>query len=147
MSGQVTVSRADARLIGAALVEAARARLLRGRRRARPGPEIAAYRCRLLRETWTGEGDGPGARLPTLEQIARDVAARTGVPLALVRGRGRTARVVAARHEIWRRAHLEAGMTLEEIGRAFDRDHSTVSYAVTKLKRRAARDGGGDDAR
>jgi chromosomal replication initiation ATPase DnaA len=65
-----------------------------------------------------------------LEQIAK----RYGLSLNDLKSRSRTAQRVAARAECF--AHLQSkGFSLSQIGGAFNRDHTTVLWALGRTKR------------
>ncbi len=54
----------------------------------------------------------------------------------------RTKRLVVARHEVFYRLNTEAHMGLGEIGRRFERDHTSVRHAVIAHRQRMGiRDG------
>ena len=63
--------------------------------------------------------------------IVRAVAAERGFTVETILGRGRSHPIVAVRWEVWRRLH-DAGWSSVAIGRAFDRDHSTVLHALRR---------------
>jgi|HubBroStandDraft_6_1064221.scaffolds.fasta_scaffold1127873_2 chromosomal replication initiation ATPase DnaA len=75
-----------------------------------------------------------------LDAIALDVAARRGVPLAELCGRGRTQSVARARHEVWWRIrhHPERYLSLPEIARLFGRDHTTIMAGIEAHAQRLA---------
>ena len=75
-----------------------------------------------------------------LDAIAVDVAARRGVPLAELCGPGRTQSVVRARHEVWWRIrhHPERYLSLPEIARLFNRDHTTIKAGIEAHAQRLA---------
>jgi chromosomal replication initiation ATPase DnaA len=75
-----------------------------------------------------------------LDTIAVDVAARRGVPLAELCGRGRSQSVARARHEVWWRIrhHPERYLSLPEIARLFDRDHTTIKAGIEAHAKRLA---------
>ncbi len=64
------------------------------------------------------------------------VAIDTETSIGELAGRTRTERLVRARWEFFRRAR-EQGFTWHAIGRAVNRDHSTVLHALRELDRRA----------
>ena len=59
---------------------------------------------------------------------------RAQISLRQMVGATRKQHVVAARYRAMRRCRDELGMSVFEIGRAFDRDHSTVSHALKKRR-------------
>ena len=61
--------------------------------------------------------------------IVRAVAAERGFTVETILGRGRSRPIVAVRWEVWRRLH-DAGWSSVAIGRAFDRDHTTILHAL-----------------
>ena len=64
--------------------------------------------------------------------IVRAVAAERGFTVETILGRGRSHPIVAVRWEVWRRLH-DAGWSSVAIGKAFDRDHTTVLHALTRV--------------
>lgn len=72
-------------------------------------------------------GRGAGAVKPFVDEVS----AATGIPARLFYGVDRRAHVVAARHLVFYAAH-RAGISLSAIGRALNRDHTTVRYGVAK---------------
>ncbi len=85
------------------------------------------------------------------ETIARELSARTLLPLVLsvcerrgvlldeVCGRGRSQAVVAARQEVWYllRNDPARSFSFSELGRIFDRDHTTIRAGVLAHTRSA----------
>jgi len=75
------------------------------------------------------------------DHVVGEVSAETGVTVREIMGRDRTQRVFGARAEaIQRLRAMRQGngaprYSLNAIGRAFDRDHATIFYAVSKRKR------------
>lgn len=67
----------------------------------------------------------------SVEAVTREVARASRIPLAMLVGRSRRARIVRARHLAMRKAH-ECGSSVLDIASYFDRDASTVSYAINK---------------
>jgi len=77
----------------------------------------------------------------SVQRIWEEEAAQIGVCVAVLKGRNRTARVAAARHEAWRRMMDERGMSLKEIGRPSGHHHTSVLHGVRQARmRRAGRD-------
>lgn len=66
-------------------------------------------------------------------QLAEGIAKETGIPAEDILGRGRDAQVVAARHRLWAMLH-DAGISYSSLGKVLDRDHTTVLYAVRKVR-------------
>lgn len=75
-----------------------------------------------------------------VDMVAREVCEATGITLALLAGRSRKARIVRARHLAMRKAY-HYGASLGEIAAFFDRDHTTVLYALDKSRRVPERKG------
>lgn len=85
------------------------------------------------------------------DDIARELSARTLLPLVLsvcdrrgvlldeVCGRGRSQAVVAARQEVWYllRHDPARSFSFSELGRIFDRDHTTIRAGVLAHTRAA----------
>lgn len=63
------------------------------------------------------------------------IAAQTGVRVEEIMGRGRTPRVVLARQEAFSVAR-DLGLTLPQIARAFDRDHTTIRQGIAAFDER-----------
>lgn len=63
------------------------------------------------------------------------VCAGRGVTRAEVCGRGRTRTVASARHELWWHLRSTRAFSYEEIGRLFERNHSTVLHGVRAHQR------------
>lgn len=76
-------------------------------------------------------------RRPTSELLAivADAAREAGCTVDQMVGYGRSREVVEARHAAMRRAYA-AGYSMPQIGRAFDRDPTTVHHAIQKGGRR-----------
>lgn len=70
-----------------------------------------------------------------MRTIIADVARRTDLTVADIKSRDRTARVVLARDLACYIGH-ERGLTLSQMGRALNRDHSTIASAVAREKAR-----------
>ena len=71
----------------------------------------------------------------TICAIAKQVAAETGVKLPDIMGRSRLAYLCRIRELIWFIAH-ENGASLPQIGRVFNRDHTTILSGLRNEKRR-----------
>jgi chromosomal replication initiator protein len=78
---------------------------------------------------------------PTIAQIARTIAGRFGVRLSALRGPGRQAAVVQARHLAMHLARLHTGASFAAIGAYFGgRDPATVRHACKAAADRMAAD-------
>lgn len=77
-------------------------------------------------------------RMPTAGEIFTTVLDEYKVHGDLVLGHSRARFVYEARVEIWKRLR-KAGWSLTAIGRLFERDHSTVSHALGRKKKRHAK--------
>lgn len=76
--------------------------------------------------------------------IVDQVAAGHGLTRAQILGPDRKRPLVIARHEAMRAvAAAYPSMSSPCIGRLFNRDHSTVLYALGRIKKRPAKTGGG----
>lgn len=70
---------------------------------------------------------------PPWRLIAREVAAKHGVPMSDMWSSRRNVEAVAARHEAFWRCKNETTMSLPQIGRRFGgRDHTTVLHGIKK---------------
>lgn len=78
---------------------------------------------------------GSTTRRPRLQEVIDEVCRDHDVTAADVRGRGRTKRVAAARHEIWARL-LALGWSSVEVGRVWGCDHSSVLAGAKNVARR-----------
>ncbi len=63
------------------------------------------------------------------------VCAGRGVTRDEVCGRGRTRTVALARHELWWHLRAARDFSYEEIGRLFERNHSTVLHGIRAYRR------------
>lgn len=68
--------------------------------------------------------------------IVRRVAREYLLPVDEVLGPSRTKRAVASRKEAMQRLVDERDMSSSQIGRLFNRDHTTVLHALGRLSRR-----------
>lgn len=77
------------------------------------------------------------ARRRTLDEVLRDTAQLHGVDVAEMRGPSRVAHLVRARTTAYRILRAEPlRWSLPAIGRAFDRDHTTIMAALSGRKDR-----------
>lgn len=67
-----------------------------------------------------------------IADIQRQEAEYAGITLAQIFGHDRHQNIVRARHRAMQRAYFEVTMDLVALGRAFDRDRSTVYHAICK---------------
>lgn len=85
--------------------------------------------ARILAEA----GLSPSGGRRAVQSIIREVAQRRGVSVRDILGPSRSASIVAIRHEAIAQAYMERpDMSLPELGRRFNRDHTTVIHAVRK---------------
>ena len=72
--------------------------------------------------------------------LAAEICRLRGVTLDEICGRSRTPAVAAARQEIWWRLRHdpERFYSLSDIGRLFDRNHSTIANGIAAHARRLA---------
>jgi chromosomal replication initiation ATPase DnaA len=91
----------------------------------------------------TALGPGLEVRLRILA-IVEEVGQRTGFTLAELRGRDRRHEIAQARFVAMYLAR-EEGATGAEIGRFFDRDHTSVMHGVARIAHRIATKGNSDD--
>lgn len=68
-----------------------------------------------------------------LHVVAR-VAARYGLTAADLLGRDRRDHVARARWHAWYQLRCQFGSSLNQIGRLFDRDHTTILYGLRRLR-------------
>lgn len=67
----------------------------------------------------------------TVQKIVREVSASSGIPVDDLLGRSRKPHIAQARFLCWYVAR-EHGMSLQQIGRAFGRDHSTIVHGIQR---------------
>lgn len=83
---------------------------------------------------------GNGHERPTMEQISEVVAEEFGVSVAELKSKSRLRRMCAPRQvAMWLGRKLTLG-SLEDIGRFFERDHTTVLYGMNRVYDRMTRD-------
>ena len=83
----------------------------------------------VLSELW-----GADEKVITIDHIQRTVAGSFGLKLADMRTRTRTKAVAFPRQIAMYFARQLTHASLTEVGRAFDKDHTTVLHAVTKIE-------------
>lgn len=70
--------------------------------------------------------------------IIKDVASKYGLSVDIIRGRSRSGPVVAVRHEAMARVHVaRPDLSLPALGRIFNRDHTSLLFALRKMGVRA----------
>lgn len=67
-----------------------------------------------------------------MARIAADAAVRNNISVAQIRGGAKTGEIVLARWECYKEAY-ESGFSLPQIGRFFNRDHTTVLYGLRRM--------------
>jgi chromosomal replication initiation ATPase DnaA len=72
---------------------------------------------------------------PSLNAVARAIAAEYQLPLATVLGRSRTSHISEARQALYSALRAQ-GLSLPAIGRFMQRDHTTVLYGIQAHRRR-----------
>jgi hypothetical protein len=73
---------------------------------------------------------------PNAKFILRLVALRHGINVEAISGRSRFRSIVAARHEAIGLVYTHCRrLSLPEIGRLFNRDHTTILHAIEKLRK------------
>jgi hypothetical protein len=71
---------------------------------------------------------------PSAKRIVVEIAKNHGLPVATILGPTTMANIVAARHEAMAEVYVRCpGMSLPDIGRLFNRDHTTILHAIRKL--------------
>ncbi len=83
-------------------------------------------------------------RRPSIHEVQLAVAKDFGVAPLGLRGPQRSQALVLARHVAMFLCRETTGRTLQDIGREFRRDHSTVTYAVHRIAQQRQRDLGLD---
>jgi len=69
----------------------------------------------------------------TLEMVLRAAADFFGVPLAELVGRNRSAKIALPRHVVMYVMREEVGASLQQIGQALGRDHTTVMHGIERI--------------
>ena len=77
-------------------------------------------------------------RLPTMAEIIAEVSEETGVSVSAMRGPSRYRIIVYPRHYAMWRMVQEDRWTWAQIGRFFNRDHTTVIWAWRQVEKRNA---------
>lgn len=72
-----------------------------------------------------------GLRRGTINEIVAQVAELTCLPAKDIMGRSRKAPIAQARFLVWFVARQQ-GMTLQQIARAFGRDHTTILHGIQR---------------
>lgn len=80
----------------------------------------------------------PYAGIPHGRRILREMMAKHNLPRHEMMGRSRVTDIVIVRQETMYRMWVEANLSLNQIGNIFDKDHTTVLYAI---RRHAERNG------
>ena len=80
----------------------------------------------------------PPIKRMTMRAIAIQVAAKHGLTVDEMRSDRRSRAVVVARHEAWWRSREETLNSLPQIGRYFNRDHSTIMHGIAMHAERLA---------
>jgi chromosomal replication initiation ATPase DnaA len=75
-----------------------------------------------------------------LHALVEDAAREAGVPVSVILGHRRQRPIVLARQRAMKAA-FEEGFSSPQIGRAFNRDHTTVLYAAGVLSGKTPGDG------
>ncbi len=77
----------------------------------------------------------PGEYVGRIKQIQLDVCAEYGVTLIDMLSRRQSNRVNRARKTAMQRARTRTRASYPELGRAFERDHTTIMYACGATRR------------
>lgn len=72
-----------------------------------------------------------GLRRGKINEIVQQVSDLTCISVKDIMGKSRKAPITKARHLVWFVARQQ-GMTLQQIARAFDRDHTTVLHGIQR---------------
>lgn len=80
---------------------------------------------------WRGELT---ARPATMREISEAVAARYGLPIEQLKGPDRKRSVAWARQEAFDAIYATGRYSLPQIGRYFNRDHTTVLHGVRRVR-------------
>lgn len=74
--------------------------------------------------------------LPAWRRITREVCRKHGVTMGDLISPRRSYYIVSARHELFWRLYEETSMSLPQIGRRFNRDHTSVMHGVKSHQRK-----------
>lgn len=66
-------------------------------------------------------------------RILEEEAARAKTTIDQIKGHSRKSHIVAARWAVMRRLRNDLGMTLSQVGRVVNRDHTSVLYALERM--------------
>jgi hypothetical protein len=99
-----------------------------------PEPEPVPEKPKVLRAR--PDYATPNTERAKVKRIIRETAERHGLRAWDITGPGRFANYVAARMEACWLAALETDVSLNEIGRLLDKDHTTVIHAVRTMNDR-----------
>jgi hypothetical protein len=69
-----------------------------------------------------------------MRELTAQVSEETGYTIEELRGRGRDRWLSWSRFECWARIYDTGGISLPQIGRYFDRDHSTILSGIRRAK-------------
>lgn len=72
-----------------------------------------------------------GLRRGKINEIVQQVSEFTCISVKDIMGKSRKAPITQARHLVWFVARQQ-GMTLQQIARAFDRDHTTILHGIQR---------------
>ena len=67
-----------------------------------------------------------------LADLVRATALETSIPMSALLGRRVFRKFVAARRRVWWIGHENMGLTYSQIGRLFERDHTTIIHGCTR---------------
>lgn len=77
-----------------------------------------------------------GERVPVLDIIANTAIEHNLIPQDIL-GRSQANSFVEARHKaMWRARKMRPDLSLQQLGRIFDRDHTVIVHACQKMERR-----------
>lgn len=75
----------------------------------------------------------------SVRQIILEVALKYNISPDAITGRSRAKNIIPARHEaIWRARYERPDLSLPQIGKVFDRDHTSCLAAIRKIDRQRA---------
>ena len=67
-----------------------------------------------------------------LADLVRATALETGIPMSALLGRRVFRKFVAARRRVWWIGREDMGLSYSQIGRLFERDHTTIIHGCTR---------------
>lgn len=94
---------------------------------------------RLMMEAIDERGEkGVHIKNARIREVIEEVAQRHDIPVGLIYAQDRRKAISTVRHEAYYLVHRDFGLSYPEVGRIFDRDHTTILHGVRKHEKRMA---------